>query len=168
MFPSSHSMIVSLISTMIVLITMLILTLILTSMIRMDITGWCFLITLRSTTSLLLKPWPIEIVELPIKNGDFPIKNGDSPNFPIKHGGSFHRFFYVYQAGFSLGFFIPIGGNLCFQYHPAHHGWWIYTGKSQSKMDENWGYPYDLGYLQMMSFSLVIVSPQFVHNMYGL
>ena len=85
MFPSTHSMIVSLISTMIVLITMLILILILTSMIRMDITGWCFLITLRSTNSLLLKPWPIEIVELPIKNGDFPIKNGGSFRiFPLK------------------------------------------------------------------------------------
>ena len=27
--------------------------------------------------------------------------------------------------------------------------WMVYNGKSQQKMDENWGYPYDLGNLHM-------------------
>ena len=40
-------------------------------------------------------------------------------------------------------------------HHPLEYGgfhkwgtpnsWMVYSGKSQSKMDENWGYPYDLG-----------------------
>ena len=36
------------------------------------------------------REWPIEIVDLPIKNGDFTMRNVDFPirngDFPIKHG----------------------------------------------------------------------------------
>jgi len=43
----------------------------------------------------------IEIVSFPIQNGvNFPYKSQFSHGFPIKNGGSFHGFWYVYQVGY--------------------------------------------------------------------
>ena len=40
--------------------------------------------------------------------------------------------------------------------YPKNAGWLIYNGQSENKIDNNWGYPHDLGNLHIMIYHILV------------